>query len=298
MSGLMALVAVFLVVISFNYAKNNLSFESANKKASDLSFDADSDWDNDGLNNREESFWGTDPNKPDTDGDGYLDGEEVASVHDPLILAPNDFLPTTDNLTMKMSQLTLAGLAEGSLKSGNPNYEKALNDLATVVATDAINSLTTDTSKINLTVTSSDKLFQQRYIEELSPIFGEFLKVFIGQMYGLEKNLKNIGAFGMGYEDVSSSFSEASSHYEKIFNDLIKISVPENWKENHLQLIQLSKELSQSSQAVVSGTKDPIKAAVGLNKIFQLWEFLPEISASFTAKIHSNNLGTGQTIFK
>jgi len=73
MSGLMALVAVFLVVISFNYAKNNLSFESANKKASDLSFDANSDWDNDGLNNREESFWGTDPNKPDTDGDGYLD---------------------------------------------------------------------------------------------------------------------------------------------------------------------------------------------------------------------------------
>src|SRR3989338_5358902 len=99
MSGLMALVAVFLVVISFNYAKNNLSFESANKKASDLSFDANSDWDNDGLNNREwnseeqnngkESLGAPNPKKRDTEGEGFWEGEEVASAHDPLILAPN-----------------------------------------------------------------------------------------------------------------------------------------------------------------------------------------------------------------
>jgi outer membrane protein OmpA-like peptidoglycan-associated protein len=40
------------------------------------SSDAD-DSDNDGLNNGEERRFGTDPNRPDTDGDGLTDGEEV-----------------------------------------------------------------------------------------------------------------------------------------------------------------------------------------------------------------------------
>lgn len=297
MSSLMALVAVFLVIIIFNYFKNDLGFES-DKKSDNMSFDADSDWDNDGLNNREESFWGTDPNKSDTDGDGYLDGEEVASTHDPLISAPDDFLPTKNNLTMKMSQLTLAGLVEGSLKSDNPNYETSLNDLASMIAKDAINSLTTDTSKIDLTVTASDKFLQQKYIEELSPIYEELLKVFVEQMLELEKNLNDIGAFGMAYGGVSKSFDGASSRYEKIFNDLIRTSVTENWKENHLGIIKLTGELSQASQAVVSGTNDPIKAAAGLNKIIQLWQLLPKITQAYSEKIRVNGLRTDQIIFK
>jgi outer membrane protein OmpA-like peptidoglycan-associated protein len=35
------------------------------------------DDDDDGLTNREEAYWGTSPNNPDTDGDGLKDGEEV-----------------------------------------------------------------------------------------------------------------------------------------------------------------------------------------------------------------------------
>ncbi len=31
-----------------------------------------------------EQLYGTDPNKPDTDGDGYLDGEEVTNGYNPL----------------------------------------------------------------------------------------------------------------------------------------------------------------------------------------------------------------------
>jgi len=293
----MALVAMFLIVVSFNYLKINLD-PKLRIKSSSLSFGADSDWDNDGLNNREESFWGTNPNKPDTDGDGYLDGEEVASSHDPLIKAPGDFLPTKDNLTMKMSQLALAGLVEGSLKPDSPNYKASLNNLAAIIAGDAISSLTTDTSKIDLTTTASDKFFQQTYIEELSPIYKELLRVFVEQMLELEKNLNDIGAFGMAYGGVSKSFSGSSSRYENIFDDLIKISVPKNWKENHLEIIKLTGELSQASQAVVSGANDPIKSAAGLNKIIRLWKALPKITKSYSEKIRSNGLKPDQTIFK
>lgn len=43
------------------------------------------DTDNDGLNDFDEvKKWETDPLDPDTDGDGYLDGQEVEGGYDPL----------------------------------------------------------------------------------------------------------------------------------------------------------------------------------------------------------------------
>lgn len=41
------------------------------------------DADNDGLTDEEEVLYGTDATNPDTDGDGYLDGEEVDSGYNP-----------------------------------------------------------------------------------------------------------------------------------------------------------------------------------------------------------------------
>lgn len=52
-------------------------------------FDANLDFDNDGLTNRRECALGTNPEKADTDGDGYNDGIEVDKETDPL--DPNDY---------------------------------------------------------------------------------------------------------------------------------------------------------------------------------------------------------------
>jgi hypothetical protein len=56
------------------------------------------DTDQDGLSNEEEKLYGTNPNNPDTDGDGYSDGAEVKSGYDPLKKAPGDKLTTTTDL--------------------------------------------------------------------------------------------------------------------------------------------------------------------------------------------------------
>jgi len=45
--------------------------------------DAFEDTDGDGLTRLQEYQYGTDDNKPDSDGDGYSDGDEVASNSDP-----------------------------------------------------------------------------------------------------------------------------------------------------------------------------------------------------------------------
>ncbi|MBI3256058.1 MAG: hypothetical protein HYZ63_03750 [Candidatus Andersenbacteria bacterium] len=51
------------------------------------------DDDVDTLTNSDEALWGTDPKNPDTDGDGYFDGEEVKANYNPTIPSPNDKLP-------------------------------------------------------------------------------------------------------------------------------------------------------------------------------------------------------------
>lgn len=295
MSGLMALVAIFLVFVGFKSLKVELP--NLNKQQSNLSFESDKDWDNDGLTNKEESYWNTDPNNSDTDGDGYLDGEEVASGHDPLIPGPDDLLPTDDNLTMKMSQLALAGLYEGSLRPDSPTYEEALNYLATAIADNAVNSFEFDLSKIKLNIINSDEYSDQKYMEELSIIYENLLEIFIEQMLSLEENLNNIGAYGMAHGGVVDSFKGSASGYEKILGELLKMNIPNRWANNHLGIVKLVGELSQTSQSVISGSDDPIKAAVGLNKIFQLWNMLPKITAEYSEKIKALGLDLSETIF-
>lgn len=50
-----------------------------------ISFDQETDSDQDGLSNLRERGIGTDPDNPDTDGDGILDGPEVVAGTDPLV---------------------------------------------------------------------------------------------------------------------------------------------------------------------------------------------------------------------
>ncbi len=46
--------------------------------------DPKGDVDNDGLTNEQEKYYGSDPLDPDSDNDGYSDGEEVKSSHNPI----------------------------------------------------------------------------------------------------------------------------------------------------------------------------------------------------------------------
>lgn len=52
------------------------------------------DMDHDGLTDVEEELFGTDPGKPDTDGDGYDDGKEVYNLYSPTEYAPVRLIET------------------------------------------------------------------------------------------------------------------------------------------------------------------------------------------------------------
>lgn len=259
----------------------------------------DNDRDDDGLDNTEESYWNTDFQNPDTDGDGFLDGEEIASGHDPLIPGPEDFLPTDANLTKKLSSLALSGLYEGSLKNDSDDYEDYLNTLALVVIDDAENSFNFNTENANIRLSGSDRQSQQLYINRFSETYGRLIETFVLQMMDLESNLNKIGAKGFGDKSVSESFKNKSYDYKKIMNELSSMAVPQVWGKSHLGVIKFTGSLLSVNESIaLKGEEDPVKATLALNKLIELWDILPGMTESYSQKIREAGLSTQNTIFK
>lgn len=106
------------------------------------------DLDYDGLTGWEENLYRTDPNNPDTDNDGYLDGEEVAAGYDPTKPAPNDVLndsinagqlirPNPGNLTQLLTYI-LANQIKSSDSTYNIQSVEQLESIADQNVTEAI----------------------------------------------------------------------------------------------------------------------------------------------------------------
>ncbi|MCX6995574.1 MAG: OmpA family protein [Kiritimatiellaeota bacterium] len=89
----------------------NYRFGAAVPARYTLASGGDIDSDNDGLTDKEEALYGTNPYNPDTDGDGLLDGEEVhgTSFKDPL--TGTDKVIKTDPLNPDSD---LDGLSDGA----------------------------------------------------------------------------------------------------------------------------------------------------------------------------------------
>ena len=237
--GFLALVALFSVYSVFNSLRGRSAPVAVIGAQTPLP-SPDADPDHDGLTNREESYWNTDFQNPDTDGDGFKDGEEVASGHDPLIPGPNDLL-NNGNLTDKLSNLTLSGLYEGSLTPGGPNYDKSLNGMALAVMDDAAKSLNPEIDLNKLKVISSSKKNQEAYLEEISGPFENFLKNYGDEMKNLQKYLGLIGSNGFNNKDLISYFQTKEQEFQEIFNKTSSLSVPRNWVQSHARFLRFTK---------------------------------------------------------
>ena len=293
MSGLMALVAVFLVFFGVNYFKN--SFDA--KKNSDqksLSLKTDNDWDKDGLLNSDESFWGTDPNNSDTDGDKYLDGEEVAAGHDPTIPAPNDLIEN-NNATSKLSGLALAGLYEGSLNPQNPNYNESLSTLVSSVTEDVVSKLNNEI-KTRPKPVSPTKQNQNEYVKNISPIIEELFSIYVSEL----KSLNNIYATSNENEiedSITLFFKNQSDKYNRLFGKAVNIAPPKNWESNHVGLIKLMKDLYGVHVAISQNSRDPVTALAAMNQLGGLLNIIPEIITAYADKIEVEKIETRSTIF-
>ncbi|HPL95271.1 MAG TPA: hypothetical protein PLF15_00615 [bacterium] len=83
----------FYIGMSSSDPENQALDQPANGNTNNLMLESDSDIDsdNDSLTDIEEEIFGTDLNNPDSDGDGYLDGEEVLNGYNPM--GPGKLIP-------------------------------------------------------------------------------------------------------------------------------------------------------------------------------------------------------------
>lgn len=286
--GFLALIALFSVYGVFNSLGGKSALVAVISMGSPLPV-PDIDIDHDGLTNREESYWNTDFQTSDTDGDGFLDGEEVVSGHDPLIPGPNDII-NNGNLTDKLSKLTLSGLYEGSLKPDNPNYDKSLNDMALAVMDDAAKSLNMEIDVNKLKVISSNNKNEETYLEEISGPFENLLRTYGNEMQNLQKYLELIGSSGFGDKDLITYFQNKEQEFQAIYDRAYSINVPRNLISAHAYFLHFIKNLQVANASITHGSNDPVKASAGLNVLGDELGNLLNLIDPFIGKVKSGNL--------
>jgi len=227
---------------------------------------ASNDPDGDGLSNAEEAFWNTDPLDDDTDNDGFKDGEETISGHNPLVPGPNDEIGQ-ENLTDHLSKLVVSGLYAGALDPASGSYDQTLHKITDSIADSAKYGLNKSIDPSILNVIVSNNKTDTAYLNQLVPIAQEFGRVLDTQYQNIEATMNTIGHEGFGSPLVQDFFMAQANSSGQILNQATPMTIPRNFKENHVEFLNFVYRFKIASDAVAKGEQDPIKAAISLNRL-------------------------------
>lgn len=264
---ILAVVAIFLVFKLAQYVNAVANQGSTFQQTSPLPA-ADEDADHDGLNNQQEVIWGSDPFNPDTDGDGFKDGEEVNSGHNPLIPGPDDIIGQ-DNLTEQFSELTVAGLAEGSLQPDSANYDKALANITGSIVDSGKYLFGKKFNEDELSTIEATAQSNGRFLETVAPKMGRFVDLINDQYSNLGSTLDAIGS--NGFSGLKSYYDNQAAKYKNILNESASIKVPQNLKFQHAEFLSLVMQMYEISNAMAQGDVDPIKASFALDAFGEVY---------------------------
>ncbi len=264
--GFLALVALFSVFTFFNSFRNSSSTFLKPLTGSILEA-IDQDADHDGLTNREESYWNTDFQNPDTDGDGFLDGEEVASGHNPTKLGPNDALIDAKNLTEKSSTLLVAGLAEGSLKVSSNKFDKSVDSVVDdLFYQSVVNQQKTTLSDLvdnQIITTGSDKTSVQEYLQSMNPMLGSF---WVEDLKGFVSVLNIFQELDKTQDYNNPKFVNAiDNEVTKLQNQikqLVAVQTPSNWVNTHNQLLAEMQDMAKNYLLFKNLSGDPMQGII------------------------------------
>ncbi|MEK7125228.1 MAG: thrombospondin type 3 repeat-containing protein [Patescibacteria group bacterium] len=234
----------------------------------------DDDTDRDGLADYDESYWNTDFQDPDSDGDGYKDGEEVASGHDPLLPGPDDKIlgHSDENISERFASLVIAGLTEGSLKPDNPSFEKSVNSIVEDILDHR--SLTLEQASIIIVPDTAEN--KRRYA-----LASAQLLATLPDSIDLDLDPQNTSS------DLYS-FEGSAQKIAALAKELESLSVPKIWSDFHQRLVSTLRDLQRNYAAVEVATKtdDPIARILAANGVFGiLLETIPDILNEYSEKI-------------
>ncbi len=259
--------------------------------------DPEADPDNDGLKNWEEEMYKTDKRNPDTDGDGYLDGEEIVSGYDPTIPAPNDALEGTDtstprpnptNLTDYLTQLITEKVSSGEIKPVDDlnlapdstllNNEAIFNEALLQVTKKANEDF--DISKIEIAnINISEK---ETTKEEISRYISEMSKVLNNDAVYAEIGMSEAEIISEAVElKEFKNLDKIIEFYDQGVKSIQNITVPKDFVDLHKKQISILKLTNKILKSIRDFEKDPATAAAAIEK----YQDLPRIINEFTNEL-------------
>jgi hypothetical protein len=222
------------------------------------------DSDSDTLKDWEESFYKTDPNDPDTDDDGVLDGAEITAGMDPTVSGPGTTTPTTntkiditpltatDRLSIDVFKLYL----EAKKSVGTIDQDTSDKIAETILNQDYSESGTIYTADaLSLIAKPSTAM-----IREYANAFGQILSLPASagdtEMVIFEK------LQGESLEIYRENLETRRDRYRSMIKRVLTLSVPTKNASAHIKIVNGLEILAESIDASLAMETDPIGALI------------------------------------
>src|SRR3989344_3259050 len=263
------------------------------------------DADQDGLSNKDESYWNTDFQNPDTDGDGFLDGEEVVSGFDPRVPSDHsmgdniestvygapknlaDTISIDENLSENALAAMIAGVAAGDLRPD-------VNDDAFDKGVEAISLTTFDNfSKMQsppettYNVIEPSKENQLAYLNSLADIIKKDL---LGFSQVLNTSAPINGQFQF--------FAAKSEQFKIAHSKITSINVPRNWLEIHKAISNAIYGLYLNYHFIGNYENDVLKATIALGQLSSINAEITGLLKTVQAKILEEKLEIDDSLYR
>ena len=235
------------------------------------------DADKDGLKYWEEALWKTDPNNPDTDGDGTSDGQETKEGRDPTVSGPDDKLKSMANFGETGTDTSSQSKTESSLtdaiarnlytnysvlkQSGEltPENQAKINEALGVSVEQIIRPKLYIASDLNIASSETPASIKKYGNETIATINNN-----------LNANTQDEAVNLTNYLDKKNpadlkKVTDAAESYKKMTLALVSVSVPPSAIEEHLSLVNGVNFLGRAILGMAQVDADPVVALASLN---------------------------------
>src|SRR3989338_4921553 len=269
-----------------------------------VDYEDSSDFDHDGLKNAEEAVWGSDPYNPDTDGDGYLDGEEVFSDHNPTQANEDSLARTREilslNSTDRLAYFVTGGILSGDLRTGNPQlFAQSVDSTATATVYSILSAL----EDINVgdetkNLVEDTKETQENYLniifqtisKDITEILSSQPKELV-MLFSPDQNAPGTEIFTAEQKErIKTKFLAHSITFQQAFDQINNAEIPKSWVAIHKKTLTLLKKLELYYRSIALSADDPLKQMIVLGNLQSVYLEAQPIILEINSKIKSNNL--------
>ncbi|TSC75827.1 MAG: hypothetical protein G01um101433_841 [Parcubacteria group bacterium Gr01-1014_33] len=254
-----------------------------------------SDADNDGLKLWEENIFHTNPNNPDTDGDGTNDGEEIKRGRNPLKPGLDDKLPPTQlkdikessavpiNLTADFAERFLKEPISQAIAGEVPAIDQVnIQNYAENLANRSVLSSAPKITKADITIAGLDtQNFIERYFQEFTIIFNTLKSRGVNELDIALQSLKS-----QQYDELEK-LDDYVTIYGKTISDLEKLPTPPILESFHLTTLNYVSKFKHSVELIRNTESDPLQAILAINERIALEDEFKNFLAQSQQKIIS-----------